>query len=238
MRKKILPVPVLIIVAALLVSGCTTTGNPVGGGSTDTSTAAGTDSTVSPSPIEPAKQSNITTAPGITSGATDSDPTCGDTSQWGTGEQGEAARGSPAIEEIYDVAAGQHSSCDRVRFDINTPDKVDWTVKYVPELLAEGSGEPIPISGSAILQVTIQAPDFASAGTGHQPWRTPWKVGSVVIQRDGWQTFSKVVYAGSFEHVTIFGIVLADMADQQRRPFHVWDRQNGSTRQIVVDIAH
>jgi hypothetical protein len=231
MYKKAGPISVLIIVAAFMASGCGSTGQPDSSGTPGASTAT----TASPGSTQTVQRPTTTTAPGTTSRATGSDAICGDTGQWGTGMQSEATRGGPVSEEIYAVVAGQHSRCDRVRFDVNTPGKVDWTVKYVPELLSEAKGERIPVSG-AVLQVTIQAPDFGSAATGHQPWRAAWKVGDAVIQRDGWSTFSQVIFAGSFENVAIFGIVIVG---QQQHPFHVWDQQyGGSARQIVVDIAH
>lgn len=202
--------------AVLLAAGCTPGGQATGGNPTPTGEATTPTPTASVVPTTPVP------AP--------SDPVCGDTAGWRTGKQEKAIL--PVSEEVYQVAVGQHPSCDRVRFDVNTPADVGYTVRYVDRLTSDPQGEPIETPRGSILQVVIQAPDFGTSG--HQPWRTPWGVGDVIIERDGWPAFVNVTFAGSFENVSTYGIVVAG----PKRPFRVWDRQYSSVRQIVVDIAH
>ena len=80
----------------------------------------------------------------------------------------------PIGAEIYQVRAATHQACDRVVFDLNGLGRLGYLVRYVPAVSADPSGRPIRVAGSAVLQVTIQAPDFAQSG--HQPWPTPWPV--------------------------------------------------------------
>jgi hypothetical protein len=219
-----------LAVAALLATGCadeTTMGALNGTTEYETPSAGGGTTTPGPGPVTTTKPS-----PATTSQPTE-DPVCGDTSDWGTAQQEDMR--SPVGSEIYNVSVGRHQSCDRVRFDVNTPGAVGWTVRYVPELTSDPQGDHIPVSGAAVLQVTIQAPDFGSAITGHQPGRPSWQVGQVIVQRDRWPALVGVTFAGSFENVATFGIGVGG----RERPFRVWTQQYGdSVRYIVVDIAN
>jgi hypothetical protein len=138
---------------------------------------------------------------------------------------------TPIGAEIYQVRAATHQACDRVVFDLNGLGRLGYLVRYVPAVSADPSGRPIRVAGSAVLQVTIQAPDFAQSG--HQPWRTPWQLGQRLT--GGWPALREVRFAGSFEHVTSFAVGV-----DARRPFRVLvlpDPSNHVTR-LVVDIAH
>jgi len=229
-NRRLTSTLVTLAVVALLATGCgdeATVGLTNGTTESETPSTGDGTTTIGPEPVTTTKPSPATTSQPA------EDPVCGDTSNWGTAQQ-ENMR-SPVGSEIYNVSIGQHRSCDRVRFDVNTPGAVGWTVKYVPELTSDPQGGPIPVSGAAVLQVTIQAPDFGSAITGHQPGRPSWQVGQVIVQRDGWPALVGVTFAGSFENVTTFGIGVAD----RQRPFRVWTQQDGdSVRHIVVDIAN
>ncbi len=139
--------------------------------------------------------------------------------------------GYPIASEIYNVRAARHDACDRVVFDINGLGHVDYSVRYVPVVHADPSDQPIPVAGSADLQVTIQAPDFSESG--HQPWRTPWRLGEQLVS--GWTTLRELRFAGSFEHVTTFAVGV-----DSERPFRVLvlpDTGSHVTR-VAVDIAH
>ena len=137
----------------------------------------------------------------------------------------------PIGAEIYQVRAATHQACDRVVFDLNGLGRLGYLVRYVFAVSADLSGRPIRVAGSAVLQVTIQAPDFAQSG--HQPWPTPWQLGQRLT--GGWPALREVRFAGSFEHVTSFAVGV-----DARRPFRVLvlpDPSNHVTR-LVVDIAH
>jgi hypothetical protein len=188
-------------------------------------TAAPTTRTpASPSPTPARSSTPSTTRPPVSR-----DPVCVGALSWGTGPKQVLA--SPISAEIYQVRAAAHQACDRVVFDLNGLDRLGYLVRYLPAVSADPSGGPIRVAGGAVLQVTIQAPDFAESG--HQPWRTPWQLGQRLT--GGWSTLREVRFAGSFEHVTSFAVGVG-----ARRPFRVLvlpDPGNHSTR-LVVDIAH
>jgi outer membrane murein-binding lipoprotein Lpp len=173
--------------------------------------------TAAPSPQAPAAQQPDVPAPDTTGAL-----------PWGTGPKRVDA--PPVSAEIYNVRVAGHDRYDRVVFDVNGLAHLGYAVRYVPGVHADPSDKPIPVAGGAALQVTIQAPDFASAG--HQPWRTPWQLGQRLA--GGQTVLREVRFAGSFEHVTTFAVGVG-----AKRPFRVLvlpDSGNHVTR-VVVDVA-
>jgi hypothetical protein len=149
---------------------------------------------------------------------------------WGTGPKGVSA--PPVSTEIYNVRSAAHDRYDRVVFDLNgVVARLGYAARYVPAVHADPSDRPIPVAGSAALQVTIQAPDFRESG--HQPGRTPWQLGQRLA--GGQATLREVRFAGTFEHVTTFAVGVGS-----KRPFRVLvlpDSGNHLTH-LVVDVAH
>jgi hypothetical protein len=138
----------------------------------------------------------------------------------------------PVSTEIYNVRSAAHDRYDRVVFDLNgVVARLGYAARYVPAVHADPSDRPIPVAGSAALQVTIQAPDFRESG--HQPGRTPWQLGQRLA--GGQATLREVRFAGTFEHVTTFAVGVG-----AKRPFRVLvlpDSGNHLTH-LVVDVAH
>ncbi|HVQ44228.1 MAG TPA: hypothetical protein VMT30_04660 [Candidatus Saccharimonadia bacterium] len=149
---------------------------------------------------------------------------CGDTSRWNTAPQGEDVL--PVREALLGPTPGSHDTCDRVRFDVKTAAKVGWDVRYVPELTADGSGKHLDVAGGAVLQVTIQAP-LLSQVTTHEP-------GDVLADRAEWPAMVQIVFAGSHESVSSFGLGVR----KGQRPFRVWTKVADGVRSIIVDIAY
>jgi hypothetical protein len=218
----------VLLVASLALTGCRTSQAeepatpaprpPAATAAPTTRTPAGTTRTAAKSPTP------STSTPPVTR-----DPVCAGALSWGTAPKQVLA--APISAEIYQVRAATHQACDRVVFDLNGLGRLGYLVRYVPAVSADPSGRPIRVAGGAVLQVTIQAPDFAESG--HQPWRTPWQLGQRLT--GGWSTLREVRFAGSFEHVTSFAVGVGT-----RRPFRVLvlpDPSNRITR-LVVDIAH
>lgn len=120
------------------------------------------------------------------------------------------------------VRAGRHACFDRVVFDIGRGSgKLGYNVRYV-NAVAGPSGIPVPLTGGAKLQVTINAPAMS---------RVP---ASGVVNYAGWQTFRQLKWVASFEGYTDFG--LGVRARLPMRTF-VLDNADGSKR-LVVDVAH
>jgi hypothetical protein len=219
---------IVLLLASLALTGCRTsqaeepaapaTRPPAATAAPTTRTPASTSPTTAPSPT-----------PSTTTPPVSRDPVCVGALSWGTGP--EQVLAAPISAEIYQVRAAAHQACDRVVFDLNGLGHLGYLVRYVPAVAADPSGRPIRVAGGAVLQVTIQAPDFADSG--HQPWRTPWQLGQRLT--GGWSTLPEVRFAGSFEHVTSFAVGV-----RTRRPCRVLvlpDTGNHLTR-LVVDIAH
>ena len=136
----------------------------------------------------------------------------------------------PITDEIYNVRSAGHDAYDRVVFDLNGLGRPGYLVRYVPQVHADPSDQPIHVAGGAALQVTVQAPDFS--GSGHQPGRAPWQLGQRLA--GGQTSLREVRFAGSFEHVTTFALGVSS-----KRPFRVLvlpDSGNHVTR-LAVDVA-
>ena len=215
---------IVLLLASLALTGCRTSqadqGAPV---STQPPPTTATPTTRIPASTTPTPPPSTTRPPGSR------DPACVGAPSWGTGPKQVLA--APISAEIYQIRAATHRSCDRVVFDLNGLGHLGYLVRYVPAVAADPSGKPIRVTGSAALQVTIQAPDFRESG--HQPWRTPWQLGQRLT--GGWSTLREVRFAGSFEHVTSFAVGV-----DARRPFRVLvlPDPGGHVTRLVVDIAH
>jgi hypothetical protein len=111
--------------------------------------------------------------------------------------------------------------------------RIGYDAKYVPQLIDKATGWAVDVEGNAVLQVTIQAPNFASSGRRYT--REPWITGQQLIGQLG--AVREVVFAGypPTSKVTVFGIGTSHMT-----PFRVVivpDPANHVTS-VAVDVAH
>jgi hypothetical protein len=136
---------------------------------------------------------------------------------WGSLTESVSAMGTG---EIDNLRTGQHECFDRVVIDIDGP-PAGYHVSYVDEVTADGSGQVVPTPGGARLQLIARHPSFA-----------PISLGTSVANTAGFRTLRSVVYAGSFEGQTTYGVGV-----RARLPFRVFTIPGGHGR-IVVDIAH
>jgi hypothetical protein len=183
-----------------------------------------------PSSLSPAARGSAGSPPAATGSAGSGVPVCAEIATWGTGLK-ESAPYTGA--ELYGVRSGRHDCYDRVVFDVNGADTVGYHVRYVDRVRADGSGEPVPVAGDAVLEVMVHAPDFTSASSGHQPWRDPWQVGETLLDPRGWQALDAVTFAGGFEGQTTFAVGV-----DARVPFRVHTLPDGAVTHVVLDIAH
>ena len=130
---------------------------------------------------------------------------------------------NPAVvPTVVAVRAGGHPTFDRVviEFDGERP---GYDVRYVPEVVQDPSGEPLPLRGRAFLQASVfPASTFSDEGP---PGTLP--VPSVA----GLATLRQIAEAGDFEAVVTLGIGVA-----ARTPFLV--RQFSGPSRIAIDITH
>ena len=219
-------------------SGCSGGESGQDGSGADRVTVSGADAGGSRVPTASNPQSSLASAatgsagsPSATADAAGSRvPVCAEIATWGTSLK-ESAPYTGA--ELYGVRSGRHECYDRVVFDVNGADTVGYHVRYVESVHADGSGEPVPVAGHAALEVIVHAPDFASASSGHQPWRDPWKVGETLLDPRGWKALDEVTFAGSFEGQTTFAVGV-----DARVPFRVHTLPDDAVTHVVLDIAH
>jgi hypothetical protein len=228
--------------AALVLAGC-------GGGSTSSpgstsstpglapSTSSG--ATAAASGTTPTSTSSASAASGTTPTSTSSATaagSCTETQAWNTADVSTAPQMTESA--LYLVEVGQHDCYDRVVFDVNGPAEVGIDVKYVPLVLADASGQPLPVAGSAVLQVVIRAPALGSDNSGHAPGKVLAQTGDYLhteAELANWNSLRAVRFAGSFEGLCTFAVGVRD-----RLPFRAFTLLNTTNqmRQVVVDVAH
>jgi hypothetical protein len=159
-------------------------------------------------------------------------PYCGIT--WGSlPKAGQGTLPVPGAQ-LTDVRAGQHACYDRLVLDIRGPaDFASWRVQYVPQVLQDASGLPVPLRGGAFLQIGSGASDHTAAGT---PTYRPANR-TELVDVSGYRTFRQVAWAGSFEGVTQIGLGV-----RAHLPFRVFTVAGipGSAHgtRLVIDVAH
>ncbi len=146
-------------------------------------------------------------------GAASGKPYCGIT--WGS-----VAKAAPRMTgaAVNGVRPGRHDCFDRLVVDIAGKPGAGYDVRYVDVYRAEGSGDALPVAGGAVLSLTVRAPS-------HKAIRT-----SV----NGYRTFRDVVWGGSFEGQSSFGLGV-----RGRLPFRVFQLDGpGNGTRLVIDVAH
>ncbi|WP_427173627.1 AMIN-like domain-containing (lipo)protein [Arthrobacter sp. 92] len=145
---------------------------------------------------------------------------------WGSLAKSDAAMSSA---QVTNVRTGQHYCFDRLVIDLNGPVK-GYTVRYVPAVVQDGSGLPIPLRGRAFMQITVNAPAYDTSGSATYNPADKNELSNV----SGYQTFRQVAWAGSFEGYTSLGLGV-----RGRLPFRVFALDGpGAGSRLVVDVAH
>ncbi|MEV4433804.1 hypothetical protein [Streptomyces sp. NPDC049585] len=131
---------------------------------------------------------------------------------------------------LRDIRAGRHECYDRMVFDILGPGTgpVGYHVRYVDKLQQDGSGDVIPVSGGAILEVRVAAPSYDPA-TGQVTYDGKARQPLPEVDLAGYRTFQDARFGGSFEGDTQVGLGV-----RARLPFRVFQESN----HLVVDVAH
>lgn len=133
----------------------------------------------------------------------------------------EAVHAAPRRATLVDVRAAHHPGLDRVVFEFRGPLPARRSARYVPWLIADGSGRTVPVAGDAILEL------YFGGATGHDdqgrptygPTRETFALPGVI----------QVVNAGDFEADLTFGIGLSRKASYR---VYTLTRPN----RVVVDI--
>ncbi len=134
---------------------------------------------------------------------------------------------------VQDVRAGRHACFDRLVVDLGPgPVPVEaYDVRYVPVVRADGSGHPVPVRGTADLQVVVRAAAY-DRDTGAPTYS--FTNGGELVPVGGYRTLRQVSWAGSFEGQTTLAVGV-----RGRLPFRVLALDGpGSGSRLVVDVAH
>ena len=129
------------------------------------------------------------------------------------------AVGSPTLAELR---AGRHARFDRVVFQLDGPIPSYYSVRYRPQVHLDGSGDPLPLRGTAFLEVVVRATTHDQDG---RPLLTPTRL------RPDFPALREVNAPASFEGQTTAGIGLV-----HRVGFRVLELANPT--RIVIDLAH
>jgi len=122
-------------------------------------------------------------------------------------------------EAITGVRVGSHPCFARLVVQTDGTVAPGFDVRYVPQIIEDGSGRVLSVPGAAKLQVIIHAQGHNAAGN-----RT------FVLPRVGGATFKGLVLAGDFEGQTTLGLGV-----RARLPFRVF-QLTGPPR-VVIDVA-
>jgi hypothetical protein len=124
--------------------------------------------------------------------------------------------------KLVGLRAGRHAGHDRVVFQLDGPIPSYYSVRYVPVVRLDGSGEALRLRGRAFLEVVIRAPTHDEH---YRPVLTPTRL------RPDFPALREVDAPGSFEGQTTAGIGVT-----QRVGFRVLELTNPT--RIVIDLAH
>lgn len=145
---------------------------------------------------------------------------------WGSG--GKSATESVS-EPLKRIRTGQHACYDRMVFDVDgAAGKLGYHVGYVDKFHQDGSGELIPVSGGAVLQVFVNAPSF-DVDTGKPSYVAKAGQSLPGVDITGYKTFKDTKFGASFEGQTQIAVGV-----HARLPFQVL--QTGD--KLIVDVAH
>lgn len=155
-------------------------------------------------------------------------PYCGIT--WGsTIKSSGAIVNAPAPRgHLVGVRTGRQSCYDRLVLDVDG-EMYGYDVRYVSNVVEDGSGDVVPTAGGARLQVVAIAPAYDDQGPTYVP-ANPARLSDV----RGYTTLRQVTWAGTFEGQSSVGLGV-----RARLPFRVFTIAGpGNTSRVVVDVAH
>ncbi|MBI4939189.1 MAG: hypothetical protein HY830_00390 [Actinobacteria bacterium] len=131
------------------------------------------------------------------------------------------AQAATTTPVLVDVRAAHHPGYDRVVFEYTGKGPTAYTVKYVTTLVADGSGQKVPVAGRAILSVVMRDVDAHTvAGKVPTPLRQAFALKNV----------TSTVRSGDFEAVVSYGVGL-----QKKTAFHT--HRLSSPARVVVDVT-
>jgi hypothetical protein len=147
-------------------------------------------------------------------------PSCGQV--WGSQPRGVQAM---SRGELHDVRAGRHACFDRLVLDVDAP-LTGWSVRYVGQLVQDGSGFPVRVRGGARLEVVARVNVVHTDSFFHSA--------DEMVDVARYRTFRQVRWVGSFEGISTVGLGV-----RARLPFRAFVLAGpGAGSRLVVDVGH
>ncbi|MDF2461440.1 MAG: Zinc D-Ala-D-Ala carboxypeptidase, partial [Candidatus Saccharibacteria bacterium] len=116
---------------------------------------------------------------------------------------------------------------DRIAFDFRHDRAPGYTIGYVNQAIRDGSGEPVSLTGSNVLQI-IFTPADAHTAEGTRTTDAPTNP-----RTTGYPGLQSYVMTGDFEAHVTFALGVSSRNGYQIRQF-----QNGDKWTVYVDIRH
>jgi hypothetical protein len=132
-----------------------------------------------------------------------------------------APAGAQSAPTLTDVRAGRHTGFDRVVFEFSGA-VPEHRVRYVDQLVQDGSGKPVSVAGAADLEVVFHG------ANAHEDDGTP----TISPRRfsTGLPAVKEIAQIGDFEAVVTYGIGV-----DRKRPLKVSTLSNPS--RLVIDVS-
>ncbi|MBT1185136.1 hypothetical protein HET69_14220 [Streptomyces sp. CJ_13] len=147
---------------------------------------------------------------------------------WGSPAEGRSTGQAP---ELRGIRSGEHPCFDRLVFEApgsSPANPVGYHVRYTDALLQDASGHPLPVRGSAVLEVIVDAPAYDRQTMAPTiPARSGQPLPGVDLT--GYRTFQDTVFGASHEGRTQIGLGL-----HTRLPYRILQLDN----RLVIDVAH
>ncbi len=126
---------------------------------------------------------------------------------------------APVVPTLVGIRAAHRPGFDRLVFTFDGGLPASRRVAYVPQLLADGSGLPVPVAGRAVLRVRFSSAKAHDATGPTVPARLAFPLSNAMT----------TVRAGDFESVATYGVGLA-----KRTPYTVSTLRHPP--RVVVDV--
>ncbi len=126
------------------------------------------------------------------------------------------------VPTLVGVRTGRHPRFDRVVFDLEDSQTGYLSVRYVPRIVSDGSGQHVPMRGRAYLEVVFDA--TAHDDSGQRTFPQPRRLSL------NYRTLQQVAFVSDFEGRVTFGLGL-----RERVGFRVFELRK--PHRIVVDVA-
>lgn len=133
--------------------------------------------------------------------------------------------GGMSAGTLVNIRAGRHACFDRLVLDIDEQ-LTGWSVRYVDVLRQDGSGNVVPVSGGARLEVVARVPVIPTDSFFHPD--------GTLINTSTFRTFRHVAWVSSFEGISTVGLGV-----RARLPFRAFVLQGpGDGSRLVIDVGH